>query len=964
VARRVSSPRFIGREPELAELLSALAAADGATPTAVLLSGESGIGKTRLVAEFVALARDAGARVLQGGCLDLGDGELPYAPIIGALRGVQERDDAALDALLGGGDAPAVAQPRLFEALLALLRRLGEASPVVLVVEDLQWADRSTRDLLAFLVRNARTERLVLVATYRSDELHRRHPLRPFLTELGRAPSVTRLEVPPFTRDELAAQAEAILGDPPDAALVDELYARGEGNAFFTEELVAARDFGLPDSLRDALMLRVDTLSVDAQEVLRVAAVAGREVDHRLLTLTAGLPEDELVDALREAVARNILVHDARAGTYGFRHALLREALEDDLLTGERAPLHARIAQALEADPSLSISGVPTAAELAFHWAMAHDAPRAYAASVRAADEARRVSAYAEAHAHDERALEFQARILGEPVDVDFLRRAADTAQQAGDLPRAITLARQAIALTDDPVLQAGLHARLGRALWLSGDADLAQETLERGVALLPADAPAEVRARVLGALGHVLLLRLRNDQAVSLLREALGHAEAAGAPLEHARILISLGAAATETVDHAESNRLLLEGRRIAAEIGALDEVLRSHVNRSENLDRHGLLDEAIADSLEGWRLAEREGMAIEASLLASEAMLRLMRVGRWDEAAAVLAEAEPRVSGGMAGGALLQAGAELSALRGETAAAARRAERAARLLAGAIGPMWAAPVAVMLANVALWDGRPAEAAEIAAGALETLGQETDPAAAPYLAPLVAIGAQAEADVAERARALGERTQEAAARERLQALVDRLARFTGDPSPEVRAYVAMGSAETRREDADAWGAVAQAWEALPRPFPAAYARWREAAAALEGGGGRARAEAPLRVAAATARALGAAPLLGEATALARRARIALDGAGEPAPVTGETPAARVGLTPRELEVLRLVAEGRTNREIGETLFMSEKTASVHVSRILAKLDARSRVEAGTLAQRLGLLDAEPETSS
>jgi DNA-binding CsgD family transcriptional regulator len=256
-----------------------------------------------------------------------------------------------------------------------------------------------------------------------------------------------------------------------------------------------------------------------------------------------------------------------------------------------------------------------------------------------------------------------------------------------------------------------------------------------------------------------------------------------------------------------------------------------------------------------------------------------------------------------------------------------------------GSRSAMWAAPLAVTLATVALWDGRPDEAGETVGGALAALGDESDPAAVPYLAPLLAIGAHAEAGVAERARSLGERADERSARERLHALVARLATFAGDRSPEVRAFAAMGAAEAQRESAEAWATVAAGWTALPRPFHAAYARWRGAAAALDAGEGRSRAAPPLRAAAATARSLGAAPLLAEVTALARRARIALEHETETAEEVPETPAARVGLTPHEHEVLCLVAEGRTNREIGETLYMSEKTASVHVSRILAKLD-------------------------
>jgi predicted ATPase len=259
VARRVSSPVFVGRGEELEALGAALARAEAAETAVAFVGGESGVGKSRLVAEFERRARAAGAQVLVGACVDLGDAELPYAPLVAALRAFARGLDAAELAELAGpdrnalarllpelgaadaanGETDPLAQARLFEALLGLLARLGRRAPLVLVVEDLHWADPSTRGFLAFLVRNASREPLVLVATYRSDELHRRHPLRPFLADVERAPGVERLELAPFSHEELAAQLEGILEAAPEPRLVEELYERSQGNAFFAEELLA-----------------------------------------------------------------------------------------------------------------------------------------------------------------------------------------------------------------------------------------------------------------------------------------------------------------------------------------------------------------------------------------------------------------------------------------------------------------------------------------------------------------------------------------------------------------------------------------------------------------------------------------------------------------------------------------------------------------------------------------------------
>jgi predicted ATPase len=465
VAQRVSSPVLVGRAAEAARLGAAFERAAAGQATVVVVAGEAGVGKTRLVAELADRVRRRGALALAGGCLDVGDGVVAYAPVVEALRplpGLLAPEE--LERVLGGaraelarlvpelaapdttppGEAVATVPGRLFELLLGVVHRLAERGPVLLVVEDLHWADRSTRDLLAFLHRNLRGA-VALVLTYRTDELHRRHPLRPFLAELERGGRAERLELGRLDRRELAELLGGILGEPADPGLVEEILARSEGNPFFAEELLAARREGvdLPEALRDLLLARVQVLSAATQRGLQVAAVAGQRVDHELLAAVAGQPPERLVEPLREAIGRQVLVVEEGGGTYRFRHALVQEAVYDDLLPVQRGPLHAAYARALSARIERRGGGA-TASELgqlAHHWDVAHDQGRALLASVRAGQAAEAAFALAEAVRHYERALELwelaPEAAARSPLDRgSLLQRAAQAAQLAGETSR------------------------------------------------------------------------------------------------------------------------------------------------------------------------------------------------------------------------------------------------------------------------------------------------------------------------------------------------------------------------------------------------------------------------------------------------------------------------------------------------------------------------------------------------
>jgi predicted ATPase len=498
VVGRVSSPFFVGRNEEIAAFSGALAQAREGTGTVVLIAGEAGMGKSRLISETATRAENAGMTVVVGECLPLADGELPYAPIVGALRSLtRRRQTFELDAMLSPGRAELAAlmpelslesdadlvtpagadsQGRLFEQLLALLAAAARVSPLMLVVEDFQWADPSTADFLAFLVRAGRHEPIALVISYRSEELRRRHPRRPFLLEMERSGRAMRIELGRFTRSELREQVAGILDEapPPGSELIDRLLVRSEGNPFFTEELLAsAYDAGdpLPESLRDAMLSRVEAGSPAVRHVLRIAAVTGRNVDHALLAAVVELSDEELNRALREAVESYLLSHDSSTADYSFRHALLREAIYSDLMTGEKRALHLRLARALEEQTQLVGSRAAGAAELAHHWAAAGEWSAALPASLDTAAAAEELFALGEARLHYEHALQIWDRAdpVASGVDlerVEILRRAAVAADRTGEHERAINLGREVVAQIDernDPVRAALAHERLGR---------------------------------------------------------------------------------------------------------------------------------------------------------------------------------------------------------------------------------------------------------------------------------------------------------------------------------------------------------------------------------------------------------------------------------------------------------------------------------------------------------------------
>ncbi|HEY6886924.1 MAG TPA: AAA family ATPase [Solirubrobacter sp.] len=979
MASRVTSTTFVGRTAELGELRVALSEAVGGRPSLAFVAGESGVGKTRLLSELERSARADGIRVIGGDCVELGEGELPYAPIVGALRPLARSGHPAFKELSGAarcalaqilpglgetsGDDEATAQARLFDGLLELLELLAGEDGLMVTIEDLHWADRSTRAFLVYLASSLCRERVLVVTTYRPDELHRRHPLRPLLAELERDARHRRVELRPLTREELGEQLSDILGAAPADDLLSRLFARSEGNPLFAEELLAAGTDGrgsLPPTLRDALMLRIERLSSDAQETLRVLA-AGRRLNHDILSDASGIDSRALRDALREAVAAQLVVTDEE-GRYMFRHALLREVVVDDLLPGERADMHLALARALErrAEGLPAHGGAHLAAGIAHHYLASGDQPKALVASVRAAEAAEAVHANGEAAALYSRALQLWDRVAGAEElagrdHVSLLRAAAHATGKEHEPARAESYLRAALnELGDsDPMRTADLLEHLARNQFNMGRSADAAETRRRALDLLPEE-PSKVRAMLLASVVKELMLESRHDEAVEAAQEAMAVARAVGDEVAELRALDGLGMSLFGLARYEEGEKALRVALARMPERG-LVHYLYSHVNLADALFSSGRLAEAREVVEEGDQLAAEKGaprrwLMMLRSELAFEA-------GDWAAAEEALpSPGRPAMGTTFINDALRRI--ELALGRGDHDQARRLLDEARDVAADTREPQWIGPLGSLRAELERRTGDLDAARAAIDDALDRLDFCSQDVA--RMARVAATGVRVEADAAVRARDLGEDPSFAVGS--AAALIARVEACAEGDRPVEAAFLTSARAEEARaqgaDDPDLWSAAVAAWQALGRPYRAAQALRRKAEAQLARGD-RDIAAASAAEALSAAQAIGAAWLASEIEGFALRARLRLEpDESSPAPALPATDAGEdpFGLTPRERQVLSLLADGRTNREIGQALYMAEKTASVHVSRILSKLDVRSRTEAAALAHRVGLV--------
>ena len=922
---------MVGRAAAVAALEAAQSRAAGGEARLVLVRGEAGIGKTRLARDVATRARVDGWLVRWGESVPLVAGELPYAPVVGALR-----DDlgTVLDDLAGPADA---VRTRLFELVLGVVRGLAARAPLLLVLEDLHWADRDSEDFVRFLVRNLRDEPLLVVPTWRDGDPGVRRSLRALLSDLERSPRVERLELDPLDPEGTAELLCGITGEAPDAAHVAWVHARAEGNPFFIEELVAAGagpGSGLPAELRRVLLARAADLPAGARAILELAAAAGRDLPHDLLAGAAGLDEPELAAALRALEAAHVLT--GRGMAYAFRHALVREAVYEDLLPSDRVRCHRALAGALDRLIPPAGRGAEDWAALAGHKAAGGEPAAALEAALQAAAAAARVHACDVAHQHVLRARELWARVerADRPAGVDeaeLLRRLAVSARLAGRPEDAIAAAEAAVAAVDaaaEPERAAELHHIAGR---LHHVPERAVAHYDAALALLPPE-PSELQATVLvssiGAQHYGTLTSI----LASWARSALAVAEAAGARLAQARCHHELGIAGCYGGEVDDGIAHFRRAIAIAAEEGEADAEVRARGTFADSLLLLGRYEESLAESERALARARTTGLLWEHGAFdmmnAADAEIRL---GRHD---AARARVQAVLASTTAEDMRLLAHAyavALAAREGRLDEGLAHERQVLERIAGNVPPATRVLAGAARAELALARGDPAAAWAIVEDLRRDVGRGdllTWPA-------LLQSGLRALVDLR-------------AERDLVLEVIDEIHWFGfedrthADGPPEVMIHWEQANAEHARYDGvpmpDLWAMVAEQWDCLGTGHRAVYARMREGEARLATGD-RAGAAAVLRRAAAEAAELGAAALAPAIDAVLQRTGVVRP----------------FDLTARELTVLARLAEGATNRRIAEELVLSTRTVDMHVRNVLFKLGAANRGEAAAIAHRHGI---------
>lgn len=981
---------LVGRAAQLSVLRAALRTAGEDGTAAVFLTGESGVGKTRLLAEAVEEMRAAGVVVLAGQCLDIGDAS-PLYPLRQALRrfsatapagsGATARDAASREAairdllaLLDGGDAGPDGAGALLDRLSGGLGAISDGQPLVLAIDDLQWADRTTRQLLLYLLAGLGDLRLLLLGAVRAETLQGADPLRLMMTELRRMRAVRVLELGPLDRAETARLSAAIMGRPLTPETDDLVWERSGGNPFIVEELVRharAGKAGLSDTLREIVFARVDALPPHVHTVAYALAAGVEPVEHGLLAEVVPLDEEQLNDALRIAVSQRVLA--VADDGYRFHHRLIKEVLEPRLLPGEALGLHRRYAEALTAAPPAALQH----ARLAHHWELAREPARALSAAAAAAEEAERLYGFEEAYEHWSQALRLAAdtRLPGD-IDVNELRqRAAEAAHRCGEHDRALALLEElAKAATADP--PPWLHTRRARYLAAVGRPAEAEAEYER--ALGAADGGDSERVTAAAHSAELLLHLGRYVDAGRRAREAL--ALAAQAPDSASSAVLAsaaLGFSQAYLDDPAAGIAAVEQALRTAERSGSVGDVAGAYLHLAELLSGPlNELEKGIAVAREGAERADQLGLGrTYGTRLLAVVANGLFRAGRWAEAEKVIATALRHRPAGTDAVELLLSRCRISVGYGDLDGAERDLEAIETLLAGG-GPRHVLPLLTLRAGLAMWRGQFADARRAVQQALDPAVSRSDDVW--LLAPVVWHGLRAEAEAVANGVVAAYPGPDAdpetdtgpggAAVARLRQVADEITASSTRAARPVRdavaGYQALCEAEISRleghSDPAAWARAAEIWQSRHHPYPAAYALLRQADALYSQRTRNADAATALRAAHRTAGRLGAQPFIREIRALADRARVQLDEpdqsavppAGSPSPEVPEHADELAGLTDRELQVLTEVAAGRTNQEIADLLFISQRTVGVHVSRILHKLQVRTRVQATSVYLR------------
>jgi DNA-binding CsgD family transcriptional regulator len=1006
--KRVSSPQLVGRDADLALLHEAAERAQDALPTVALVQGEAGIGKTRLLQEFLENRRERGATVLTGRCVEVAGAELPYAPVIAVLRdllrqvGRQRFRELAgptsaafaswlpdmLEPAHSGGTLPGSDRGGLFDAVVSLLERLAVEQLVVVAIDDLHWADTASMDLLGYLSRATRQAHLLVVGTLR-EEAAADPALTVFIAELARLPTTEQLRLRRLTEAEVGEQLAGITGGWAAGDMVARIAALSDGVPFAVEELVraawsASGGAVVPQRLAAIMSSRLGLLSAPARRLLEAASLADVELVHPLLAAVVATDGIDVDAAVGEVVANAVLVVEPARMGYRFRHALLRAAVSDTVLPGDRIRWHACWGRAIDEHPD-AVDIFSARLAVAHHWQRAGVVERAFDATVAAAQLCGERHLFAEQAALLGRLLGWWGQVTDPAARsgcdrsrvVDDLLEGLQTANDWQQMVTTIDIELSQRDLAAQPVRRALLQLRrLVAHVSLAGRHGGSPTELEAAEAAL--DGAPATRDLVL-ALTWAAWLDQSRSRFRGLAERAVAAAGEVGDPS------LELGARAVRAESRHREHRQL-RGGDADAPLGASeraveefkDIIAQDHLLPFDAmwtpvclaliLVDLGRLEEALTCSEDSRaRLNDPPGGARWQTQAGFHVELLVM-VGRWDEAQELLdqARSRPQTSGlrtwldTLAGlMSLWRGGPRVAAVLADTARLA-----ADELDSPAFDPRacrcWLR--AELAAGAGDVHGVRAALAPVWSASVDLVDYDEN-----KVRKMLLVAVRAEVEAAGRARALRDQP----ALDTSQAQVDALRRvdarddlFTGPVGVALRTHFAAEASRWDGTEApEPWLAAVDAWQSVGHPHERARALLRLAetqAYRLD----NTAAQASLREAHTIATDLRAQPLVEEITALARRARLRLEPPRRAAqPQAEPSPLAQLGLTPRETEVLTLLVDGYTNAQIGAQLFTSAKTASVHVTNILRKLGVINRIQAAVVGARLGIATGQNEAT-
>jgi DNA-binding CsgD family transcriptional regulator len=998
VTMRVTRSELVGRERELAVFKQALSAVAGGFQATVVIGGEAGIGKTRLIEEACTLARERGYVTAVGACMPVEGHALPHASLVGVLRDLERAlaDEPQAQALqpamesmgmssawrtqskadlrahgvmsrsVYSAKAHDMAKTLTYEVICRALADISVETPVIVAFEDVHWADTFTLGLVDYLNRNLAPYPVLLIASYRADELGGDHPLRDLLAELLRIDRVLRIELAGLEGEDLDTLIAEVLGHRPTRALSDTTSERTGGNPFFVEELVAAGADEVPDNLREVIAARLRRLAEPCRRTLELAAVIGSQIGHRFLAEASDLDDADFDSAITEAMNSRAFVLNRDQTGYKFRHDLVREAVYSALLPGERARLHHRVASTIATHPDL-LPNEPgwLEAELASHWWQAGVWMEALPWCMAAAGAETELFAFAQAQINVSRALSAWDRlgddVASSVVKVDraaLLEQAADAAFFADSGQRSRQLALQAVdamAADVDPKRKAMAYVRLARNA-RTDDPKASLAALDAAARLLQTDVPSFELSRILSEQTCGLIESSRFGEARVLAEREIEMCRAVGNRSGEAHGYNVLGVCLAEIGQFDEAIALVRHAVAIAEEIDDAVELHRGYINLVYVLIQAARLEEAAAITTDAVSKGEPLG-GVRLQTAALNSVDALVLLGRWEEAGRLLQEiGDGREGGASAEPQLVTSQAILYLRTGRFTEATAALERLDMLTVNS-DLQYRGTFHLVRAELALEEARPKQAySDIELALAQAVGTDDQT----ITSEACALGIRTLADQRDEAHRLRLRFDEVKASlhageltQKAQVLVDSPRQSGAEPIPRVEAFASQCLAEVTRlstSNATLWDQSAATWERLGERYNDAYCRFRQAEALLAVRSAPGRATKALRAAWQTSDEIGAKPLQARAEALAERARIRLD---------AETPrdrrvcqvASDLGLTAREVQVLGHLASGRTDGQIAEALFISKKTASVHVSNLLRKLDVDSRFAAAEVGR-------------